>query len=85
MTKIELDKNIYWNKEKEIQDEDVLMWINQNILSKMSLNNSEKDKYGRPTKWKFKMNSYTIEVVREYVFPNSGKWAKKCDKVNIYD
>lgn len=83
--KIKLYDNIYWDLEKETQNENTLTWIHQNILTNMSLDNSEKDKYGRPIRWEFKMDGYTVEVIREYIFPNSGKWSKKCDKINVYD
>lgn len=88
--KIELSKGIYWDTDKEIQDTETLTWLNENVLSKLGLDDSnpdfltpEIDNFGRPISWKYEADDYAIEVVREYMYPNSGKWAKKGDKINV--
>lgn len=88
--KIKLGENIYWDTEKEVQDVETLTWLNENVLSKLGLDDSnpdflapEIDSFGRPVSWKYETDNYTIKVVREYVYPNSGKWAKKGDIIKV--
>ena len=86
--KIELSENIFWDTQLNVQNDDTLNWINENVYNKLGLGDPnllipEKDKYGRPIKWNYITDKYTIEIVREYIFPNSGKWSKKGDLINV--
>lgn len=88
--KTKLSNGIFWDTDKVSQDAETLAWINENVLSKLGLDGSnqdfltpEIDSFGRPFFWKYETDDYTIEVVREYIYPNSGKWAKKGDKINV--
>lgn len=88
--RIKLDENVYWAVDSATQDESALEWVNENVTKKLGVDDSdpdfispEKDTYGRPVRWVFKGDTYTIEIVREYIYPNSGKWAKKGDIINV--
>lgn len=88
--KIELSEGIYWDSDMPVQSEETLIWLNDNVTSKLGLDDSDpnllvpqKDQFGRPVEWSYEGDGYVIEVTREYIDPNSGRWAKKCDKINV--
>lgn len=88
--KIELSEGIYWDTTSQVQDEETLTWLNDNVKSKLGLDDSdpdlltpEKDRFNRPIKWVYEGTNYTIEVIREYIDPNSGRWAKKSDTIKV--
>lgn len=88
--RIELSENIFWDTESVIQEEETLNWLNDNVRNKLGLDASdpnmitpELDDYGRPVRWVYVGDNFTIEIIREYIFPNSGKWAKRSDSINV--
>lgn len=85
---IKLSENIYWDPNNDIQTEESAKWVHENVMSKLGLDDSnpnllapEKDEFGRPVKWEYKGDNYTIEVIREYIYPR--KWAMKNTKINV--
>lgn len=91
-TNIKLAENIYWKVDSDTQPSETMEWVNENVLRKLGLDQSdpsfiypEKDAYGRPIRWKYITDKYTIEVTREYIYPNSNKWARKSDKINVVE
>lgn len=86
--KIKLFDEIYWDTESTKQDDAALQWINENVISKLGADGTnsdfitpEKDVYGRPYRWAYQGDGFTVEVIRDYIAPK--KWAKKGDIINV--
>lgn len=87
---IKLSENIYWDETSSLQSEEVTSWLGENVLSKLGVNDEDKDliapeldRYKRPYKWQYNGDGYTIIIEREYIAP--AKWAKKCDTIKVIE
>lgn len=87
---IQIKDGIAWNTEAAEQTEAALNWMREENLSRLGMSEKETgmitpefDKFRRPYKWVIEHDTCIVEIVREYVEPNSPSWAMKKDVITV--
>lgn len=83
--KIQYDETLSFNA----QSTDFLTWYNENVSSKLAYDKSsegiqpEWDDSRRPVQWVVAVGNIEVNIIWNYIKPNTSEWAKSEDTITI--